>query len=255
MELIDKQTIPERVVERVLQSIEENEFRPGDRLPTERELARHFGIARTSVREALKRLESMGVVTMKPGAGTFVTSLTIDKVFAKSRSLARLAEVQHQELIDILACRRHIEGETAAEAARRITDAQVAELRTLVERQSRLTKAPLEFIDCDLRFHVLIAEATGNSVYPLIVRMLRDLYLKSELAPKYASTPGLAESSLGHHRRILEAIEARSPEDARSAMVDHLRHNEAVFIELGKSLVRARPDRQNQAQAEESARG
>ena len=230
---IERQSTADLVLGRMLELMSSGALRVGERLPTERDLAERFQVARSSVREALQRIESMGLTRSKPGAGTFVQSVSLRSMFDRQRTVAAFVELDGADLEDILQARRAIEQETAAAAASLATPQDKAVLAEALQEGLLHRREPATFvIEHDLRFHVALAEASGNCVYPLIVRLLRDLYLKSDLAVKLADVPGLIDHSLHYHALIYSAVADGDSDRARAAMTEHLSYNRNLVLKI-----------------------
>ena len=187
-------------------------FPVGSRLPAERDLTERFEVSRPTIREAMIALEMKGMVEARKGSGVFV--------------LASSTADADQELdigaFEITEARRLLEGEVAAVAATEITESQLAELRILLAQMAQDDNKAAE--DADRRFHIAIAEATGNAVIISAVTDFWDLRFRSPLAREVLAKAGSlgTESRMEEHGRILSALEARSPIDARNAMRGHL---------------------------------
>ena len=230
---IERQSTADLVLTRMLDLMSSGAMRVGERLPTERELAERFQVARSSVREALQRIESMGLTRSKSGAGTFVQSISLQGMFDRQRTVSAFVELDGADLEDILQARQAIEQEAAAAAAILATPKDRAVLAEALQEGIGHRREPAKFIiEHDLRFHVALAEASGNRVYPLIVRLLRDLYLKSDLAVKLAEVPGLIDRSLHYHALIYSAVTDGDSDRARAAMAEHLSYNRNLVLEI-----------------------
>ncbi|PZQ59288.1 MAG: GntR family transcriptional regulator [Sphingomonas taxi] len=201
-----------RIVDAIMADIAAGQYPVGSRLPPERDLTERFKVSRPTVREAMIALEMQGMVEARKGSGVFV--------------LATGPAEADRELdigaFEITEARRLLEGEVAAVAATEIDAAQLAELRTLLAQMEQSDMAAAE--DADRRFHIAIAEATGNAVIIAAVADFWDMRFRSPLAREVLLKAGSlgTESRMAEHGRILSALEARSPVDARNAMRDHL---------------------------------
>ncbi|MGH2502145.1 MAG: FadR/GntR family transcriptional regulator [Ktedonobacterales bacterium] len=208
----------ERIVEQIQGRIVRGELRAGDRLPPERELALRFGASRTAVREALKTLAQMGLVDMRPGRGTIVTDNTSD---AMRSSLGLMLRVSHLGSPDALVeLRRIIEPEIAALAAERAEETNIAALHEAVETMERSLRRADTYIEADNRFHRTLALAARNA---LIVSLVDSIVgLLSEQRARIFSVPGGPERGQVYHKTLLDAVERRDVELARTTMRAHL---------------------------------
>jgi GntR family transcriptional repressor for pyruvate dehydrogenase complex len=215
---VRKTRLSEGIIEQVRDLIVSGRLRPGDRLPAERELARTLRVGRSAVREAIRAMESLGIVEARAGEGTFVATLPgshgRDPITA---SLFQAWSAQ-RKLFEV---RRVLEPGLAALAARRATADQIEKLRTVLDRQEAKIRGGETGMKEDTAFHFLIAEATGNEVLLRIVDNLMDLLRKTrETSLQQGDRPA---RSLKQHRAILSAIEARDPAAAERRMRDHIR--------------------------------
>ena len=201
--------------------IRQGELRPGDRLPPERELAEQMQVSRTVVREALRVMEQRGLVASRPGAGTFIAAGSAEGL---ARALTQLA------LEDAFEVRILLEPPIAALAAQRATAGDIAQLEVALQEQARQVERGQSAAAADAAFHSGLAEATHN-------RALRRLgaALMEELAPsrdERLQTSHRARLSLLSHRRILAAVKAGAPAEARRAMEDHIRSVDLALFGL-----------------------
>lgn len=201
-----------KIVQAIVADIKSGMFPVGSRLPAERDLTERFKVSRPTIREAMIALEMQGMVEARKGSGMFV--------------LASSASGVDRELdigaFEITEARRLLEGEVAAVAATEIDEPQLVELRALLAQMSQEDNVAAE--EADRRFHIAIAEATGNAVIIAAVTDFWDMRFRSPLAREVLLKAGSlgTESRMAEHGRILRALEARSPLDARNAMRDHL---------------------------------
>jgi DNA-binding FadR family transcriptional regulator len=209
------------VVEEIGARIRQAQLKPGDKLPTESAIMQEYGVSRTVVREAISHLQAAGLVQTRHGIGTFVLERPAGNLGIDADSIVTMRDV-----LAILELRISMETEAAWLAASRRSDAQAAALgEALAQMQGALAQGQVS-VEADVRFHTLIAEATGNRYF---VQMLGQL--GSALIPRARlNTPGLdtgrpldyLERVNREHEDIHRAIERRDPEAARAAMRTHL---------------------------------
>lgn len=211
MEPIQRANVPQAIAERIIELITTGELRQGDQLPPQRELAKQLGVGVSSVRESLQSLTALGVVTMQPGKGTFVSE-SFDGLAGRHAAVAPLAAAQ--ETRELLEARLHLDAAVAEMACRRAAPEDLAALRRAYERMSAATArgdmAALE--EADLAFHLQIAEAAHNGVMTHIIRTVVGL-----ITNQIHQTP-FTSDTLAQHREILEAIEAADVARAREAV-------------------------------------
>ena len=204
----------DRVAKGVAAKIADGEFAIGERLPSERELALAFGVSRPTVREAIFALELDGLVEVRKGVGVFAA--------AKSPRGGEAA-VTDMGPFELLEARRAFEGEACAVAASRIRETDVEDLEKLL-REIDYSGDVLAAEDADRRFHLRIAEITGNSAIHAVVEMLWEARDRS---PQYRFLTDKAHEARvvpreDEHAKILDALRARDPAKARAAMRSHI---------------------------------
>ena len=202
----------------LIRHIREGHFAAGQLLPGERDLAKQLGVSRSSVREALIALEINGWVEIRTGHGVYVAQKLPDQMEVPTND-----DVGVEYLME---AREVIEGEIAALAAKKATEAQLADVSQLVrEMEAQAGNLPA-FHDHDRRFHELIGAMTGNPVFVEITDMLwrkrqSPHYLKFE---EQYSGEAITHSMSADHRAILQALLDRNSKAARSAMQKHIRN-------------------------------
>jgi len=208
----------EQIVQQIEESVLNGSLKPGDQLPAERDLAQRLGVSRTAVREAVKTLREKGLVEAYSGRGTFVTDGTSQ---AARQSFDLMVKIGQQEGSPHLAeLRLILEPGIAAMAAERARDEDLTAMRDAVAVMERSQKDPEAYIEADLDFHLALAEAVAN---PLILSLIDSIVgLLREQRIKIFNVEGGPQRGQFHHKRILEAMERRDPEMARSAMRAHL---------------------------------
>ena len=223
--------LSDRLAARLIQQIESGRLRPGERLPSEAQLAAAHGVSRSVVREAVHQVKSRGMVRARQGAGVFVSSLS------QPRSLSFDPQVLESmaAVVQVVELRRVLEGEMAALAALRATRRQVAAIRRALLAVDAATRAGALGVDEDFAFHRAIGEATGN---PQFVRLLSFLeqYLLDAMRISRSNEARRAEwlaQVHDEHHAIYEAIAARAADAARRAAVRHHLGGEQRLTEGG----------------------
>jgi|SRR5579871_2537671 len=194
------------------------EYRLDDRLPSESELCRTFGVSRPVVREALVSLQALGLTASQPGIGTFVVS---DRVRAPLL-LGRYSPANVREV------RRCIEIPAARLAAERRSDRDVGEMAAILARMEDADD-PARRNQLDASFHIAIARASGNPLTVKLVEELRTVLEEHSLAA--ARAPWRRRAAAEEHRAIYDAIVDRDPDAAAGAMEAHLAAAERSFAE------------------------
>jgi len=210
----NEEQLNQRVAEAIVQLIEDQDVRPGDRLPSERALADHFLVSRTTIREGISALKLCGIVEVRGGSGIYVCG----------RQLSPLLRGLTPDPLEVLGARLVLEPEVAsiaASRARRFHLSQVSDAIDAMDHSMRNSQA----VDAlDRQFHVAVAEGTGN---PVLVRLISDLWDKLRGTTRYvldgeAGALVNHTNNLGDHRRILEALRVRDAEGSRKAMRMHI---------------------------------
>ncbi len=210
----------EQIADQLLAQIGSRRLKPGDVLPRERELTQTFGVGRSSIREALRMLESQGVIAAVNG-GSFVVAEAANPLNSSLRLLFTLDE--QTGMHDLFELRRILECEAAALAAERRTDEHLAEMdAATAQMEESLARSGRgdDFIEGDLRFHLAVAGATGNRLVLHSMHAVREV-VRRALLTVYV-IPGSPDSAVGEHRTIRAAIAAGEPDRARREMRDHL---------------------------------
>jgi len=228
-----EQRLYERVVEKVLELISSGAWKPGFRLPPERELSDSFGVSRTVVREAVKALEARGVLESTTGSGVSVRLADFNMV---SRSLQTYMQLSNQVDFEIRLneVRRVLEVEMVALAASRITPEQRTQLHQIC-RQMRITgKTAKQMAELDFRLHLTLAESTQNELFKVLLGPLIN-QLRDQIILTWEDFPRPVNLVFDQHEAIVTAVETGDAETARQAMTKHLAFSREVLEELSQS--------------------
>jgi GntR family transcriptional repressor for pyruvate dehydrogenase complex len=207
--LIVRRNAAESVFEDLCSAIESGELPIGVKLPPEAALAERYGVSRSVIREALRSCQALGLTTTKTGSGTIV--------------IAARAEAPHYGKFsaeDLIEARPYIEVPAAGWAARRRTETQLADLTRLVDEMHNETD-PVRWVKLDSRFHLGIAQASGNEVFATVVAAIRNA-LAEQSRLLNASISRRRAASNHEHRKILDAIASGDFADASDSMRQHL---------------------------------
>jgi GntR family transcriptional repressor for pyruvate dehydrogenase complex len=203
----------------------------GDRLPPERELAQRFEVSRTSVREALRVLEALGIVRVRRGADNGATLLE-EPSNALTHLLRFYLALGHVSMASLLEFRTAHESWMAASAARRRSDAELAEAAEALERMESEDLTGREFLEVDLAFHTALARASGNELSTLVLEGCRSAILRTmvEVTEAAGDWEAMRERLRREHRGIYEAIEAGDAVLASQRVEEHLRSFYALYL-------------------------
>lgn len=230
MDKIKRISLSDAVTDRIISQIQEGRYRAGDRLPTERELAEQLGVGRTSVREGLRFLEKLGVLEIRQGMGTVVRSLSLGEVFEHLVPVQTIIELPDRDVRDIMHVRRVLEAESAQLAAQHATDRQLRRLEELLHGMAASLEKPRDYLEMDLEFHVVVAEAASNPVLAQLVNLIRDIYTRYfEIVLR---DPEMNKTSLGFHRRLYAALRDHDADAARQHILAHLSQAERDVLTL-----------------------
>ncbi|MFE9675398.1 FadR/GntR family transcriptional regulator [Streptomyces sp. NPDC006259] len=211
-------TVTRRAIERITAMIGEGLLEPGQRLPTERDLAAQLGISRSSMREAIRALTVMGVVEARHGSGIYVTQLRAGDLLETFGVVAGLS--RGPRLVELLEVRRVLESTAAALAAARITPEQLAAVEGHLAAMNA-TEDPEEILAHDLAFHREIASAAGNETMAAIVDGLSSRTFRARVRREHQEE-GAFTRTRREHAAIHRALAARDPEAARAAAAAHV---------------------------------
>lgn len=217
LKAIKKTRIYEEVVSQIHELIHEGKFRAGDQLPSERELAETFKVSRTSVREAIRALETEGLVVTRTGMGTFIADLPIESLVA---IFAKLLIEEKDALADIFETRKLVEPHIASLAAERATQPDIERMKQILNNQKSEISRGESGVEADAEFHFAIGQATQNQALKKLISGLMDILSHSR--EESLQTPGRRQASLASHREILSAIEDHDQDRAREAMLRHI---------------------------------
>ncbi|MDX1524137.1 MAG: FadR/GntR family transcriptional regulator [Anaerolineae bacterium] len=211
----------EQIVDQIQNRIIEGRLRPGDKLPSERELAEQFDVSRTAVREAVKALHQKGLVEVRAGKGTFITDVVNSTSEVVRDSLNLIVGIGlGNGMIDLVQVREILEPEIAAIAAEKVSNQHLQMMQQAVETMDAAMEDAEVFVEADLKFHVTLAQATQNPLIPILLDPIMDLL--REQRKRIFLVEGGPQRGQDHHKRILEVVKQRDPTAARQAMIAHL---------------------------------
>jgi GntR family transcriptional repressor for pyruvate dehydrogenase complex len=218
-----------KVYEEVARQIERlilKKLQPGDKLPSERELAEMLQVSRSSIRDAIRGLELMGMVEPRQGTGTIVREISAESLVNPFANALK----HRQELVgELLDFRKMLEPPLAARAATHASPDEISEMEEILQRQeARLSHGEASIAE-DAEFHYSVALASGNSVVLKVLDILMDLL--RETRERSLQVKGRPQKSLAGHRRILAAIKRHDAEAAKAAMRRHIEDVEEIVFE------------------------
>jgi GntR family transcriptional regulator, transcriptional repressor for pyruvate dehydrogenase complex len=218
-----------KVYEEVARQIERlilKKLQPGDKLPSERELAETLGVSRSSIRDAIRSLELMGMVEPRQGAGTVVLEISAGSLV---NPIANVLKHKGELISELLDFRKMLEPPLAARAATHASVEEISEMEEILERQQEKLRRGESAIAEDSEFHYSIALASRNSVVFKVLDTLMDLL--RDTRERSLQVEGRPQKSLAGHRRILTAIKRHDAEAAKAAMRRHIEDVEEIVLE------------------------
>lgn len=218
---VTREAVPQQIVSRLLDLIQQRHLGPGDRLPAERDLAATMGVSRSSLREALRALTVLGVTEMRHGTGTYVSSLEPELLVRHLSFVLSLSEHGFDQLFE---ARKVVEPAIAGLAAARIDDATLDRLDALVTRAGAVRENPEAFLHADLELHDAIRLAAGNAILGRFMESIAALGVASRQAT--GARREVREHTVADHREIVAALRARDPDAAAAAMRRHIENVE-----------------------------
>lgn len=222
---IPRRSSVDQVVERIRDVITEQKLSAGARLPGELQLVEQLQVSRPVLREALARLQGLGLIEIQRGNGTFVASR---ERLANCVQLLRTAvTLAPRELLSYAELRAAVEVQAVRQAAERATDEDVAELKQMLKELNSVDRPYEELLEIDFRFHRRILQAAGNELMQNLMEVIYE-FVVTQMAQ---TTPSPRENKLGRrlHREIVAAIADHDPDAAERAMREHM---EAVLSRL-----------------------
>jgi DNA-binding FadR family transcriptional regulator len=221
--------ISELIVSQIRLLIHQGRLIPGDRLPAERELCERFGVSRVTVREALRVLESSGLIEIRAGArgGAFVTAPSSVRV---GEGLADLLSLSAVSAVDVTEMRQILELGIVPLVCARATDDDIADLEAICARAELALGRGAYTMEMSAEFHVRVARATHNAAVAMLVESFRGPLLMS-LQRAHQLAPNMGRLGVKEHESFVEAVRRRDPQAATSVMEKH----------LGRTAQRVRP--------------
>ena len=210
--------LSEGILNQIMQAINNGELKPGDKLPPEREMCTVFSVSRTVIRDALKMLVGLGVVTIRHGMGAYINEVDgAENVFR----LASLLQISRGTIDELFQVREVLESQAVIWCTQNANEQDLQQLEHIVRKGKELGEAgesKLALLDAE--FHLKIVEAAGNRV--LMRLMINLLDLLGENRARVLKVPGRQRLSVLDHETVVEAIKQRDPELAHQRMLSHL---------------------------------
>ena len=215
----NKESLSHKVATEIEEAILSKKLPPGEKLPCELDMCSQFGVSRTAVREALCTLSAKGLISIKKGRGIFVTQLSSEHVINSIHNYLETKSNSNSPL-EVMQARMIIEPSITSFAALHRSEEALLSLKQNID-QMRKNNDPVEHAILDLKFHYLIAVASGNPIMPLILNPVQRLM--PDIKKKIMQfVPGAKDTAITWHQKIVDAIDKKNPQKAYHAMECHL---------------------------------
>jgi GntR family transcriptional repressor for pyruvate dehydrogenase complex len=224
-EAVKKTKLYEKVAQQIKEMMRDGLLKPGDRLPPERELAESFKVSRSSLRDAIRMLEVMGLLAPRQGEGTIVCEVSAESLMNPLSSMLLHKRELVSEMLDL---RRMIEPPLAGRAAIRATAEELSRLEDILRRQKAKVDRGELAVEEDSEFHYAIAEAAKNTVVLRVVDVFMDLLRESRA--RSLQVQGRLQKSFAGHQLIFRAIKRRNAAAAEAAMRRHIKEIERIVL-------------------------
>ncbi|RLB21388.1 MAG: GntR family transcriptional regulator [Deltaproteobacteria bacterium] len=228
---IQPKRFSDEIAEQILGLIKKGKLKPGDTLPSEREMASSLGVSPPPLREGLKKLETLGFIEIQPRRKIVVKSIT-----GKSMQdpLAQAIEGDIDMVVQLLEVRKILESWAASRAAQRADKAHIMHLQEVFEELEKDFETDTLGVDADARFHLAIYEATGNTILCHIGFTIFDILWQSQKLTRETMFKEQENKRrlLEQHQAIFQAIKDGNPRKARSAILSHLNFAKKKILEL-----------------------
>jgi GntR family transcriptional repressor for pyruvate dehydrogenase complex len=229
---VEKKKAYEDIVQQIRKLIEEGKLKRDDLLPSERDLSETFRVSRTTVREAIRMLESMKLLQSRQGDGTYVLASSEESLI---QPLAASLFNEKDDIRDIFYIRKIIEPHVAELAAENATPQEIEELETVLRRQEEAIQSGKGIIETDSTFHSIMVKATANRVMERLIVVLMDISMQAR--EKYLTedeNDERAKKSLEGHYRVLSAIKKGDGDAARKSMQQHIEEIEGIIFQKSR---------------------
>ncbi len=226
-EKMDKKLLGDRIEDGLMRYILEEPVEVGQKIPNEFDLARRFGVGRSTIREAVKGLVSKGILEVRRGSGTYVVSTCLPD--NDPLGLSKLQD-KYKLALELFDVRLMLEPEIAAQAAEYATEEDLRQLQQLRDEVERLYRSGEDHIPKDIEFHTCIARCSRNRVVEMLVPIINTAVMTfANLTHRM-----LMNETIETHRSIVDAVIDQDPVGARCAMIMHLTYNRQALVRLLK---------------------
>jgi GntR family transcriptional repressor for pyruvate dehydrogenase complex len=224
---VQRSTLVQDVAEQLRQMILQGDVRPGEYLPSRKELSARYGVGMSTVHEALQALTAVGLVASHPGKGTWVREDALDTLIHPAVIEGRLGELDARQVYE---ARSVIEVALTELAAQRATPEDVQQIWQALQTMETAFADDAGFVQADLEFHLAVARAGRNVMLEQLYHLPRKLL--SRVIADWLRKPGVKEESIRIQRNIAQAVERGDPVQARQAALDHIAYIACLVDDL-----------------------
>lgn len=225
----------EVIADRMQEQIVNGNLKPGDKLPSTKELAERFQVGRSTMREALSALKAMGWIDIVQGEGCYVRIIDPESIPIPEFDALLMSR---ETILELMEARKALEISNASIAAEKRTEADLAAFEQVLRRMEAHLGNDEEGEQADIEFHLILAEATHNSI---MVRLLESISSQMQIAIRETrrlqlfANEQVSRQLLREHQAIFEAVRRGDAAGAQESMQAHLHHVERVLIQFLKS--------------------
>jgi len=225
---VQRRKIYDEVYDQLISLISRGRLKPGEQLPPERVLAKELKVSRQTIREALKKAETKGLISVRQGEGTFVLSAVSDWMEAP---LVLMMTEEVKRVYEFLEIRKLIEVWCARKAAEVATSKDLKKLEKALLEMDKLRDSPGTLGQADIDFHITIAEVSRNTLMVHMMTSVRQIFSTMFKISNFTRPPGKNKILIKQHHEIYEAIKTKDPDLARQKMEEHLAFVESEWTE------------------------
>lgn len=208
----------EDIAQRIEDQIQQGRYKEGDKLPSERELAEEYGVSRNVIREVIGALREKGYAIVKPGKGAYITKLNNIVVTETLKRMLRADDSTGEQILEV---REDLEGVIIRKAVKKASTEDIETLKTIYNKMEKNKHFVDQFTEEDAQFHITLAKATQNSIYPLLIQSFFDM-TEGSIFTLTRLTPYSVNDAQQHHIRLIEAIETRDENLAVRTIKGHM---------------------------------
>lgn len=231
---VKKVTVTEQIMEQIAGLITSGQLRAGDQLPNERDLAEQFRVTRGRVREALRALSLVGLITIRAGEGSFVNE---QETPLQSDMIVWMFHSEINNLDEVYAARKLIESEVYVTAAAHAAKSDIVHLQTILQSISKMKEGghnPEDYLELLDQFDLYMGEITGNRIYGKLMQTI--VHLRRETSLKLLKVPGAIDNSIEMRSSILKAIQSKDPKLVNESVKSLFRSSKKFYDNIiGKS--------------------